>query len=79
MQTAKVTNIKKAMYNFLQDRYPKSDEIIERICVSLQTDKDIELFMKMIVDCYEMGYQRSISDHKEQLAKLGLNVKIVSS
>lgn len=75
----KVIALKKMMYQFLQDRYGKNDQIIERIGHALPTQGDLEAFVKLCVDCYEMGYTRSVNDHRDQLEKLGITVKVVAS
>lgn len=73
----KIYAIKKAMYDFLNERYGRNDDIIERLASSLQTENDVHNFMKLMVDVYETGYLKSVSDHKDQLTKLGLNAKVV--
>ena len=79
MGEQKVIALKKMMHQFLAERYSKNDQIIERIGHALQTKGDLEEFVKLCVDCFEMGYTRSINDHREQLEKLGIKVNIVSS
>ena len=79
LSNPKLPAIKKTMHEFLQDRYIAHDEIIERLTTALQTDKDTQSFLKMIMDCYELGYLRAVSDHKTQLAAMGFDVKVVAS
>jgi hypothetical protein len=69
--------IKKAMFDLIQERYQRNEQIIERLGVSLVTEGDLKSFLKMIADVYESGYMKSVNDHKEQLNKLGLNSRIV--
>lgn len=68
---------KKTMYEFLKERYGKNEMILDRISHALVTDNDLHQFMTLITDVCEMGYLRAINDHKEQLNKLGISVKIV--
>ncbi len=69
--------VKKMMYEFLKERYGKNDQIIERLTTALQTEADIQAFVKLVMDVYETGYMRAVEDHREQLQKIGLQVKIV--
>jgi hypothetical protein len=79
MANPKVPAIKKMMFEFLKARYARNDQIVERIAVSaLQTEGDMQAFVKLITDCYEEGYMRAVNDHKEQLAKAGLQARIVT-
>lgn len=74
----KIITIKKMMFEFLKQRYGHNDQIIERIAAAaLQTENDIQAFIKLIMDCYEEGYMRAVNDHKEQLKKAGIEVKVV--
>ena len=76
INNTKTTAIRKTMYEFLKERYPANDPIVERLAHSLQTEGDIKAFMKLIVDVYEMAYTKAVEDHREQLAKAGLTVRI---
>lgn len=78
MGDPKLMALKRIMHQFLEDRYGRNDQIVERVCTALQTQGDMEAFVKMIMDCYELGYTRAVNDHREQLEKAGLTVKIVS-
>lgn len=69
--------VKKAMFEVLQERYPQSEQIIERISVSLVTEEDIKSFYKMVTDIYEKAYLKAVEDHKEALQKAGLAARIV--
>jgi len=69
--------IKKFMFEILKERYPKHEDFLERVGHFIVTDSDIEAFRKFIVDIYEIAYLKAVEDHREQLAKAGLKVKIV--
>lgn len=69
--------LKKTMYDVLKDRYPKNEEIIERISSVLITENDSQSFMKLVSDIYEIAYLKSVEDHREQLEKMGLKAKVV--
>lgn len=70
--------LKRTMFEVLKDRYAQNEQIIERMGVTLLTEGDLESFMKMVGDIYEMAYLKAVEDHKEQLQKAGLVAKIVS-
>jgi hypothetical protein len=70
--------LKRTMFEVLKDRYAKNEQIIERMGVTLLTEGDLESFMKMVGDIYEIAYLKAVDDHKEQLQKAGLVAKIVS-
>ena len=53
------------------------ENIIERIGASLVTDGDSKAFFKLVADLYEMGYLKSVNDHREQLVKLGFIATVV--
>lgn len=68
--------VKKVVFEVLQERYSKNDQIVERVACSLVTDKDLKDFVELIVDVYEAGYLKSVKDQREQLEKLGLVANI---
>lgn len=68
--------LKKVMFEVLKERYFQNEPIIERLSVMLMTESDMNQFVKMMVDVYETAYMKAVNDHKEQLSKLGINVKI---
>lgn len=78
LSNPKVPAVKKMMFDFLKERYHRNDQIIERLCTALQTESDMQAFIKLMMDVYETGYMQSVEDHREQLKKVGLNVKVVS-
>lgn len=78
LSNPKIHYIKKSMFEILKERYPKHEVLLERIAFSLQTEKDLQEFLKLVVDIYEIGFLKAVNDQKEQLEKLGLGVKITS-
>lgn len=76
---SKINHIKKVMFELIKERYSKNESIIERVGASLATEKDIKDFLILITDIYELGYLRSVNDHKEQLEKIGLVANVKSS
>ena len=66
------------MFEILKEKYPKHEILLERIGSALQTDKDLKEFFSLIIDVYEVGFMKAVDEHKEQLQKLGLGVKITS-
>jgi hypothetical protein len=71
--------LKKTMFEVLKERYAQNEQIIDRMGVTLLTESDLNSFVKMIGDVYEMAYMRAVNDHREQLQKAGLVAKIVPS
>lgn len=69
--------LKKTMYEFLKERYPKNEDIIERMGHHLITEKDAKAFMQLMMDVYEVGYMTAVDQHREELAKLGVKVNVV--
>lgn len=69
--------VKKTLFEFLKDRYAVNEDIIDRISYHLVTEDDAKSFIKLMVDTYEIGYATAVEQHREQLAKIGLKVKIV--
>ncbi len=70
--------VKKVMFDLIPERYQKNESIIERLGAVLVTESDVKSFFKLIADVYESGYLKSVNDNKEQLKKLGLNVRVVA-
>lgn len=69
--------IKKVLFDVLKERYANNEQIIERLGVTLMTERDIQDFMKLIGDVYELAYMKAVDDHREQLQKAGFVAKIV--
>lgn len=74
MSNPKSFTLKKWFCDLLHLDYSKHDQIIERVSSSLVTDKDLEDFGKLIGQIYETGYKKAISDYKEEVEKLGVEV-----
>lgn len=70
--------VKKSMFELLKERYTKHEDIVERISVSLLTDKDLQAFLQLSLELYEIGYLRSVEDHRAQLEKMGIKVSVVA-
>jgi len=75
MVTRVLIGLKHYLPKFLLDRYPKHEDIINRLGHYLVTDQDFSTFMALIVDVYEIGYTKAIEDYKEQLEKSGIRVE----
>jgi hypothetical protein len=63
--------VKKYMYEILESRYAKHEDIIERISKSLITHNDIDNFGKLVADIYESGFFKAVSENKDAWEKLG--------
>lgn len=69
--------VKKALFEVLKERYANNEQIIDRLGVTLLTERDIQDFMKLIGDVYELAYMKAVDDHREQLQKAGFVARIV--
>lgn len=70
--------IKKSLFDVLNERYAQNEPIIDRLGVTLMTEKDVKDFLKLVGDIYELAYMKAVDDHKEQLQKAGFVARIVS-
>lgn len=67
-----IDSVKRLNENNVQDYY----ELIYVIAGCLTEQKDLELFASFCIKLYNNGYQKSVEDHKDALAKQGLASKI---
>lgn len=79
IQNPRGAAFKKVMYEFLKERYPKNEKIIDRLSQQLTTEEDLHAFLKLTTEMFEMGYLKAVEDYKDQLTSLGLKARIVSS
>jgi hypothetical protein len=77
LSNPKAHYVQKSMFQLLQDRYLKHQDIVERVGVSLLTEKDIQSFLQMAIEIYEIGYLKAVGDYKEQLEKMGIKATVV--
>ena len=63
--------IRKYVSQILKDRYGQHDELMQRICGVLVTQKDLEDFGRFVVDIYEVSYLKCVEDHRQALEKVG--------
>jgi hypothetical protein len=68
---------KKYLFDLLQEKYGEHEMIIARTTHYLATEKDVYDFTKMVADAFERGYLKAVADYKDQLTKLGYQVKVV--
>ena len=69
--------LKTYMYEILKERYPKHEDFFERLGHSLPLEQDVRNFTELIIDVYELGYLKALTDYEGEFKKLGYNVKIV--
>lgn len=72
-------HIKKYLYEILQDKYLDNEKFIDRMASHLIMQEDAQSFVKLAGDIFERGYVVAVDQHKEALAKIGMNVKVVGS
>jgi len=56
----------------IQEYYP----CLYSICSHLNDQNDLELFVKLCAKLYQLGYYKSVNDHKEALQKQGLQARV---
>jgi len=74
----KVNSLKKVIFEVLKERYAQNEPIVDRIGHAMVTQEDMDRFLKLVTDIYEVAYFKAVSDHRKQLEKLGLDVKVVA-
>jgi|GEM_PF-4197391 len=68
--------VRNFLLDLLKNRYDKHQEITERISKTLVTKGDIDKFGKFVIELYEAGYIKAISDHRDALQQMGVKVQI---
>lgn len=76
LQNPRILSLKKFLGQLLGKKYPSHDEIVNRIGHNIMTENDLTSFSKLIADIYEVGYLKAVTDHEEQLKKLGYKINI---
>ena len=72
--------IRKWLLEMLGDaRYAKHDPVVDRLLHALSVDKDSDDFMTFVVEVYEAGFYRCLSEYKEKLDKMGIAVRVSES
>ena len=79
MQNPRGYLLKKTMFEVLKERFSENEQIVERMGATLVTESDLNSFMKLVSDIYEIAYMKAVADHKEQLQKVGLVARVVPS
>lgn len=70
--------VKKYLYELLKERYVENEKFIDRICDQLTMRDDAQAFVKLTSDAFQKGYIIAVEQHKEALAKVGMDVKITN-
>lgn len=68
--------IKKYLFEVLKEKYVENEKFIDRISAQLNLETDAQDFVKLCGDLFQKGYIIAVDQHKEALAKIGMNVKI---
>lgn len=76
MSNPRMFTIKKWFSQLLGDKFVKHNNVIERIGVSLTTDKDVEEFGSLIMEVYNQAYHKAVEDYRTHAEKLGLKIVI---
>lgn len=70
-------HIKKYLYEILKDKYVENEKFIDRMTNHLILQEDAQDFVKLAQNIFEKGYIMAVEQHKEALAKVGMNVRVV--
>lgn len=71
-----IVGLRQYMAKFLGSRYPKNQDIIERVGHNLITEQDFTAFMSLAVDIYESAYLKAVDDCRKQCEKHGIKLEI---
>jgi len=72
--------LKKWFADILKNNYTQhNDLIIERVSAGLTTDRDLEDFGKLMIQIYESGYKKCLSDYESKFKEMGLDVKLIEN
>lgn len=66
------------MFEILKEKYSDHESIVEKLSSGVFTKHDYEQFSKLIIGIYENGYLKAVSDHRDQLEKLGFKARVIS-
>lgn len=72
-------SLKNYLKDILGNRNARNEDIIERICHFIATQKDVESFTRLLVDVYASGLHEAVRQNAEQLSEAGYEVKIVKT
>jgi len=76
MHTVYQQAVHKQLSEILKGKYQKNGRAIERVAAMLLTKQDVEEFLSLATDLYKVGFDRATESYKEQLTKLGYQVKV---
>lgn len=68
---------KKYLFDLLQEKYEPNERMIDRLAHYLTSEQDMKDFVQIFLDSFEKGYTKAINDYKDQLRKLGYEVRNV--
>ena len=78
MANPKSFTLKKWFAELLKGKFPPHENIIERVSMSLVTEKDLTDFGKLVAEVYEAGYLKAVNDYRAQFEKMGVKISIVA-
>jgi hypothetical protein len=70
--------IKKYLFELLKNRYEKNERFIDRISSTITTKEDYEDLGRLMADVFEAGFMKAYNEYKDQLASMGLQVRIIA-
>ena len=70
--------IKKNIFEILNERFSRNENILDRILYHLATDQDVKDLNILIADIYEVAYTKCVEDHRKKFEELGYKVNIVA-
>lgn len=70
-------SVQKYIADILKNKYGKNIKAIDRSVATIFTRDDAEQFMNLASELYKAGFEKATESYKEQLTKLGYELKIV--
>ena len=68
--------VKKQLTSILKKDAQKFEEIIERICTTIITQKDAQELINMSITLYRLGFDSATEQYQKQAWKLGYDIKV---
>ena len=76
MTNQQASVVRKYLYEILKERYPRNENIIDRLAACIVTARDLQEFGKLINEIYEVGYLKAVGDYRHLLP--GREVRVVA-
>lgn len=67
---------RKHLADILKDRYPANARGVERVIAATFTREDMDQVLSLATDLYRAGFDQAAVSYRDQLKKLGYDVRI---